>query len=175
MTAPTVAYRDVRAADLALHLGLPPQPAVARRALALGPWTVELRILSASHQVLVGRGGVVPCSETIACPADGATVAGPLPRRRRHRLAVGTHELTTAVDTLEARALERRVAAVVDALRDDPAGLWVAFPGHDHAITALHAEAGAHGTIAWRSWHSYPQTGELVRTASRVTPAVDQP
>jgi hypothetical protein len=38
-----------------------------------------------------------------------------------------------------------------------------------HAITALTVDVLANGLLAWRTWHAYPQAGELVTTRSRLT------
>ena len=46
-------YRDTRAEDLCWSLTLPVQPALAVRTVRLGPFVLELRLLGASHQVLV--------------------------------------------------------------------------------------------------------------------------
>jgi hypothetical protein len=48
------------------------------------------------------------------------------------------------------------------------------FPGDPHAVTALALDlsgdgAGA-GPITWRTWHTYPQTGEIVATTTSYRP-----
>jgi hypothetical protein len=42
------------------------------------------------------------------------------------------------------------------------------FPGGPLAITALLIQDLAGTTTGWLTWHAYPQTGELVETASVV-------
>ncbi len=165
-----VAYRDVRAADLALRLGLPTQPALAVRTLALGGWSVVLRILAASHQVFVSRNSEVVCSETVACPDDSATHPEPLPRRCSRRLATASYELSSAVERTEPPAFGRRVDDLLDGLGDHPHALCATYPGDDHAATALRAQLDPHGSASWSSWHCYPQTSEVVVTESRLAP-----
>ena len=64
-----VPYRDTRAQDLCWSLNLPVQPALAVRSVRLGGLILELRLLGASHQVLVwAQDGTEPlCVETVAC------------------------------------------------------------------------------------------------------------
>ncbi len=55
-------FADSRAADLSLAYGLRPLPALGTHSVTLGGLTVELRVLGASHQVVLGD-----WSETVAC------------------------------------------------------------------------------------------------------------
>lgn len=68
LTTLNTSYTDTRAADLAWALGREPLPALATLDLELAGSRLQLRLLGASHQVLLeeerGR-----CSETVACIA----------------------------------------------------------------------------------------------------------
>ena len=52
----------------------------------------------------------------------------------------------------------------------DPLGLAAAFPGLPNAFTAVRWWSDG-GWLRWESWHSYPQTGEIVRTESALEPS----
>lgn len=68
LTTLNTSYTDTRAADLAWALGREPLPALATLDLELDGARLQLRLLGASHQVLLEeeRGS---CSETVACIA----------------------------------------------------------------------------------------------------------
>jgi hypothetical protein len=146
-------YADTTAADLTFALGLPVRPALS--VLDLPAAGLQLRLLGASHQaVLAGR-----CVETVAC----------LPGR--------PPSLPSAVDdpaagyrfAAEVRRLDRAaLAALRESLADDPFALIGVFPGSPDAVTGLRADVGPGGITGWRTWHAYPQTGELVVTRTEV-------
>ncbi|MGK5558638.1 DUF2617 family protein, partial [Actinomadura kijaniata] len=73
-------YADTRADALSFALGLAPLDALAVRTVERSGHAVELRLLGASHQVIVGA-----FSETVACLDDPA--ARPLPGRARDAVA----------------------------------------------------------------------------------------
>jgi hypothetical protein len=147
-------YADTTAGDLCFALGLPEQPAL--HVLDLPPVGLRLRLLGASHQVvLAGR-----CIETVAClpgrpPSLPASVQD------------GAYRFAAAVYRLDRAAMSRAVARLRDRLAGDPYALVGVFPGDRDAVTALRARAGA-GRTRWRTWHAYPQTGELVATRTEV-------
>ena len=122
---------------------------------------VELRVLGCSHQALVG----VPdrrLSEVVACrPAGG----GGLPERLHRATPQGRYTFASSVLRLRARELERRARRVVTTVEDDPRGLAASFPGLPNAFTAVRWWPDG-GSLRWETWHSYPQTGEMVRTQS---------
>lgn len=72
LTTLTTAYTDTRAADLAWALGREPLPALACLDVELTDAKLQLRLLGASHQVLLEeeRGS---CSETVACIPGSST------------------------------------------------------------------------------------------------------
>ncbi|WBB73558.1 DUF2617 family protein [Micromonospora sp. WMMD1128] len=153
-------YVDSRAADLSLSLGGPELPALAVRDLDLpGGRPLRLRLLGASHQVVAGA-----LTETVAC----------LPGRRPH-LPDALHDATTGyrftatVLRPTGDGLRARVAALRAELADDPHALVGVFPGDEDAVTALAVRPDPpDGAVAWRTWHAYPQTNELVLTETVV-------
>lgn len=155
-------FADSRAADLSLAYGLAPLPALGTHRVELPGITLELRVLSASHQVIVGGG-----SETVACLPDRAAA---LPTREETvanglRFQFAAHTLR-----LDEIALADRVAGIVHECETDEHALVGEFPGSPMAVTVLRAW-GESGSAAWRTWHAYPQAGELVETRSIVRPA----
>ncbi|MEU1836315.1 DUF2617 family protein [Micromonospora chersina] len=153
-------YVDTRAADLSLALGGPERPALHVREVTLpGGLRLRLRLLGASHQVICGD-----LTETVAC----------LPGRPPH-LPDALHDetagyrFTAMVLRPAGDGLRTRVAALRADLADDPYALVGVFPGDEDAITALAVRpAPPAGSVAWRTWHAYPQTNELVLTETVV-------
>ena len=166
-----VAFRDARAADLGLHLGLPPQDALAALTVDGNGWTAELRILGASHQVLIKQAGRIVWSETVACHlADGGDCLSPLPRRHRPGSASSNYEFRSRVVRLAPAGFRRSVEDLLHRLAGDAHALCATFPGDELGATALrlHPADGRGGSpMSWRTWHTYPRTGEVVTTASR--------
>ncbi|MGC5410348.1 DUF2617 family protein, partial [Streptomyces sp. DT225] len=72
LTTLHTAYSDTRAADLAWALGREPLPALAVLDLELAGATLQLRLLGASHQVLLEE-EQGSCSETVACMPGSST------------------------------------------------------------------------------------------------------
>ncbi len=152
-------FADSRAADLSLAYGLRPLPALGTHRVTLGGMTLELRVLGASHQVLLGD-----WSETVACLPDRP---GALPAREER--TVGDH-----VVRFEARCdrpvdFASTVSRIVADCAADPHSLVAEFPGSPLAVTALSARE-IEGGVHWQTWHAYPQAGELVWTSSVVSP-----
>ncbi|MEU4476803.1 DUF2617 family protein [Micromonospora sp. NPDC023966] len=153
-------YVDTRAADLSLALGGPERPALHVRELTLpGGLRLGLRLLGASHQVVCGD-----LTETVAC----------LPGRPPH-LPDALHDetagyrFTATVLRPAGDGLRTRVAALRADLADDPYALVGVFPGDEDAVTALAFRPDPpDGSVAWRTWHAYPQTNELVLTETVV-------
>lgn len=168
-------YADTTAADLSFALGLPEQPALHVLDLTgagVGDVALRLRLLGASHQVVLGVGDreVV---ETVACLPGRPADLPPLVREQ----AIG-YRFTARVRRLDADAMSERVGRLRRELSDDPYALVGVFPGSPDAVTALQAwpgrPAGTTGpgaagrVVGWRTWHAYPQTGELVETETEV-------
>ena len=152
-----VPYRDTAAADLLVAVradGAAPAGLSAVTARS-GPFALELRVLGASHAVVVDGGRL---SEVVACGAPaGAPLASGVRRAGGLTHAIGA----------EVVPLRREHAEAVRVLAGDPAAIVAAFPGAPDALTAL--QALPHG--GWRSWHLYPVTGEAVLTTTTLTPA----
>lgn len=162
------AFSDVSATDLRLRLDLPAQDALVSRTVADGGRTLDLRILGASHQVLLREGGSVLCTETVACPRDGRTDDRGLPSRLAQDRDGIRHRFRSATLHLGPDALRSRVSALLDVLASDPTAVCGVFPGDPLAVTGVRARFRSPAVASWRTWHSYPQTGELVVTCTRV-------
>lgn len=163
LTTLKTAYSDTRPGDLSWALGREPLPALATLDLELTGAQIQLRLLGASHQVLVHESGAV-CSETVACmPGSSA----PLPTGVSKRLAIWDYEFATRVETLSTGSFARRAQELLALVADHPHGLAGNFPGSPHAFTALLAQR-SRGQVSWRTWHSYPQEGRLVATRTRI-------
>ena len=159
-----VAFRDARAADLRLHLGLPSQPALATRPVGGDGWAADLRILGASHQVLVTRGGKTIRSETVACHLSGEGIAlDAIP------IEGPAYEFHATVVRLSPVAFRHHVEDLILEHAGDPQALCAGFPGEELGVTALRIDplAGQAGSwLSWRTWHTYPRTGDVVATSS---------
>ncbi|HEY5835491.1 DUF2617 family protein [Streptomyces sp.] len=172
LTTLNTAYTDTRAGDLAWCLGKEALPALAVLDLEVGDALglrakVELRLLGASHQVLVdaGRGD---CSETVAClPGSQA----PLPFGVARRVGVWDYEFAARTETLSQASFAGRAQELLALVADHPRCLAGTFPGDPHAFTAMLVQC-AEGSVRWRTWHAYPQEGRLVTTRTRLTAPV---
>ncbi|MET9515112.1 DUF2617 family protein [Streptomyces sp. NPDC002994] len=163
LTTLKTAYTDTRAADLAWALGREPLPALAVLDLQLGAAVLQLRLLGASHQVLLEE-DEGSCSETVACMPGSST---PLPLGVAKRLGHWEYEFAARVETLTQGQFAGRAQELLALVADHPNGLAGTFPGSPHAFTAMLAQR-YEGQVRWRTWHAYPQEGQLVVTRSRV-------
>ncbi|MFF9346952.1 DUF2617 family protein [Streptomyces sp. NPDC014734] len=163
LTTLQTAYSDTRAADLAWALGREPLPALAVLDLDLAGARLQMRLLGASHQVLLeeNRG---TCSETVACIPGSST---PLPLGVAKRLGEWEYEFAARVETLSTGSFAGRAQELLALVADHPHGLAGTFPGSPHAFTAMLARR-TEGQVQWRTWHAYPQEGQLVVTRTRV-------
>ncbi|MFW6724662.1 DUF2617 family protein [Streptomyces sp. MAR4 CNY-716] len=170
LTTLKTSYTDTRAQDLAWRLGMDPMPALAVLDLRLGSAEVQLRLLGASHQVLL-RDGDSACSETVACLPGSQT---PLPLGVAKQVAGWEYEFAARVETLPRGAFESRAQELLALVADHPRGLAGTFPGSPHAFTALlvHRQGDV---VGWRTWHSYPQEGRLVATRTTMAARVAEP
>ncbi len=184
LTTLQTAYTDTRAGDLAWSLGTEPLPALAvvdlDLDLRLPPAPdgtrpdraqVQMRLLGASHQILLRAGGA-ECSETVACLPGRRT---PLPLGVAERVGDWDYEFAARVETLPPTAFASRAQELLALVADHPDGLAGRFPGDPNAFTALlvhrgpAGDEGGPGQVVWRTWHAYPQEGRLVATRSRVS------
>ncbi|MGW1775604.1 DUF2617 family protein [Streptomyces sp. NPDC002104] len=163
LTTLQTTYTDTRAADLAWALGRERLPALAVLNLELGDAKVELRLLGASHQVLLEEGDVL-CSETVACMPGSST---PLPLGVAKRVGDWEYEFAARVENLSRGSFAGRAQELLALVADHPNGLAGTFPGSPHAFTAMLAQR-YEGQVRWRTWHAYPQEGQLVATRTRV-------
>jgi hypothetical protein len=161
-------FVDTSADDLVWTLDHPPVVPLATRTVRVPGARVELRVLGASHQVTVtpdparGAGVLV---ETVAClPGLPGGLPGSI-----ERPDLGRYRFDSLVESLSRNELALRVERLHHEVADSPGGLLVAFPGDPLAVTALHLTPDRGGPLRWRTWHAYPQSGELVATTSNVT------
>ncbi|WP_150238559.1 DUF2617 family protein [Nocardiopsis quinghaiensis] len=159
-------FVDTSAADLVWTLDHPLVAPLATRAVRARGTRVELRVLGASHQVVVTpeRTGA-PLVETVACLPG---LPGGLPGNVE-RPDLDWYRFDSLVESLSRNELALRVERLHHEVADSPGGLLVAFPGDPLAVTALHLAPDRGGPLRWRTWHAYPQSGELVTTTSTVT------
>lgn len=139
--------------------GLAPVKPLAKKPVACGPVTVELCVLGASHQVLVGD-----FSETVACGLAGGE---PVPAQS----LAGPYAFRSKRECFGEAAYAATVNGLVEQLRGDRSAIVAGFPGSELAVTALRAEFAEDAdssAVRWTTWHAYPQTGELVTTESRL-------
>ena len=163
-----VGYCDTRAEDLGWSLDLEPQPALATRELDRDGFRIELRLLGASHQVVirtedqtVDRTSSIPvvCLETLAClpgrthpvPTETVVPLGPW------RYTFGSHYRRP--DPAE---FARLLAGIE---RESASGILGRYPGEPGAVTAI-ALRGDGPVLCWSTWHTYPQQGVIVTTHS---------
>lgn len=163
LTTLNTSYTDTRAADLAWALGREPLPALATLDLELGGAKLQLRLLGASHQVLLDE-DQGSCSETVACIPGSST---PLPLGVAKRLGDWEYEFAARVEVLSPGQFAGRAQELLALVSEHPHGLAGVFPGSPHAFTALLAHRHE-GQVHWRTWHAYPQDGQLVATRTRV-------
>jgi hypothetical protein len=163
LTTLNTPYTDTRASDLAWALGREPLPALATLELELSDVKMELRLLGASHQVLLEdeRGS---CSETVACIPGSST---PLPLGVAKRVGDWEYEFAARVEKLSPGSFTGRAQELLALVSDHPHGLAGVFPGSPNAFTALLAQRHE-DHVHWRTWHAYPQDGQLVVTRTRV-------
>lgn len=170
LTNLNTAYTDTSAADLAWALGCEPLPALATLDLQLCGAKLQLRLLGASHQVLLEEPNGT-CSETVACIPGSST---PLPLGVAERVGEWEYEFAARVETLSHGSFAGRAQELLALVSDHPHGLAGVFPGNPHAFTALLAQHHE-GQVHWRTWHAYPQDGQLVATRTRVGVRVAAP
>ncbi|MFT3899454.1 MAG: DUF2617 family protein [Gordonia sp. (in: high G+C Gram-positive bacteria)] len=151
-------FVDTRAADLTLSLDTAAQPALATRTAHLGGFDVDLCLLGASHQVIVDAGGA-PLRETLAC-LPGAEPFLPA------RWARDDYTFRADVARLEPEAMRILVARLGEQVEASAAGLIGAYAGDPLAVTAVRAATDRAGSLRWETWHTYPQSGEVVYTTS---------
>ena len=161
-------FVDSRAADLSLVFGLARLPALGTHRVELPGVSVELRVLGASHQVVLDLDGL-EWSETVACLPDRA---GALPTREESRAGHMVSRFAARCVRLAPAELAARTGVLRRHCEAHPHALVGTFPGSPLAVTAMVVDAAVDPAVpvgppvGWWSWHAYPQTGELVTTRS---------
>ncbi|MEO3751535.1 DUF2617 family protein [Streptomyces sp. B6B3] len=163
LTTIQTSFIDTRANDLAWALGREPLPSLATLDLQLTETTVQLRVLGASHQVLL-ESSAGSCSETVACMPGSNT---PLPLGVSKRLGNFEYEFAARVESLSAGSFAGRAQELLALVAEHPHGLAGVFPGDPNAFTALLAQRQG-PQVHWRTWHAYPQERRLVATRTRL-------
>ncbi|MEU0341109.1 DUF2617 family protein [Streptomyces bobili] len=156
-------YLDTDADQLCFSLDLDERPALAEHATTVGGLDVRLRLLGASHQVFAG-----PVRETVACLLG--SVKG-LPGTFTRQLPGWSYEFTADTRRLDPASFSDEVAGIRRDVAANPDSLCGIFPGSPDALTAVVVEAadGPHGGgLFWRTWHTYPQHGQIVSTYTRL-------
>ncbi|MEO9326563.1 DUF2617 family protein [Gordonia aurantiaca] len=164
VTALSVMYADTSAARLGFSLDAPLQDPLAVRDAEIDGITVSVRLLGTSHQVVVDD-GVSRICETVAClPEVTSAVPESFQQTGYHFTSrveqVAPDRFAPLVEQLTELVTEQSAAGF-------PCVLGV-FPGDPHAVTAIVTEALPE-EISWRTWHTYPNAGEVVVTASHLT------
>ncbi|MFG2330057.1 DUF2617 family protein [Streptomyces sp. NPDC048604] len=163
LTTLKTTYTDTCAADLAWALGREPLPALAVLDLELTGVKLQLRLLGASHQVLL-EDEQGDCSETVACMPGSST---PLPLGVSKRVGDWEYEFAARVENLSRGSFAGRAQELLALVADHPHGLAGMFPGSPYAFTAMLAQKHE-GQVRWRTWHAYPEEGQLVVTRTRI-------
>lgn len=91
----------------------------------------------------------------------------PLPLGVAKRVGDWEYEFAARVEVLTPGSFAGRAQELIALVSDHPHGLAGVFPGSPHAFTALLAQR-REGQVHWRTWHAYPQDGQLVATRTRV-------
>lgn len=163
LTTLNTSYTDTRAADLAWALGREPLPALATLDLELSDAKMQLRLLGASHQVLLEEEQGC-CSETVACIPGSSTRSRWASPNASAPGSTSSRPASRCSRPASSRAVPRNSWPSSPSIRTASCGV---FPGSPHAFTALLAHRGE-GQVHWRTWHAYPQDGQLVATRTRV-------
>ncbi|MCZ9354726.1 DUF2617 family protein [Streptomyces mutabilis] len=152
-------YLDTAADQLCFSLDLTERPSLAEREVLVGGMSVRMRLLGASHQVFVG-----PVRETVAC-LPGADRG--LPARLTRQQGDWTYDFSATTARLDPREFSAQVAGILGRAAEAEHSLCGVFPGSPEAVTAVVVEASEKACrtrLSWRTWHTYPQDGQIVST-----------
>jgi hypothetical protein len=163
-------FADTSAAELTFALTRPRLPAVSSAVVPLASDVrLELNVLGCSHQVIVIDGDRDVLVETLAC-LPGTPPSLPESARRRDDCTAGAgHSFRSRVDRVDPAGFRRSVEHIIDEAQAHTSHCIAQFPGHPAAVTALVLEDPSAEALCWRTWHCYPQHGEIVRTETRVS------
>jgi hypothetical protein len=154
-----VTYSDARAGTLSFTLDQPPIDALVTLPLRVGGVEVELCLLGSSHQVIAG-----PVTETVATLPGSP---GPLPYNLGRDIGGWSYRFTADVYRRATADFQSATAFLRKYLADRDDTLAGAYPGMPDAITGIMLRPVKRG-LDWRTWHTYPQTREIVVTRSRM-------
>ncbi len=154
-------FRDAAAGDLRWHLGAPLEAPLATLAVVFGEVTLELRVLAASHSVLLQAGGTEVCEVVGVLPGE---TGRELPRVERRELPGALYTIDSVVQPYDVAAVDR----LINDVADSPYGIVAEPSGEPGGVTAITAGTSVLRTVWWRTWHAYPKAGQTVVTTSRV-------
>jgi hypothetical protein len=157
-----VPFLEVAPDRLTLSLGEPARQALSTATFSQGDLSVDLRILSASHQVLVARCDTELLSETVAC---GDEASPELPRQMG---ATEPFRFASMTSILKPAQFQDEVEALLQDVMVAPMALCGRFPGVPLSVTAVVLTALGSEYVAWRTWHTYPQCSTIVATHSEL-------
>lgn len=159
LTTLQVPYVDTSAGELVWTLDHPQVPALATRSVPLPGGDVELRVLGASHQVVLRHAGAL-LIETVACLPG---VEPHLPETAVRPANGRTYRFESRVADVTAGELRHQASE----LRRDGDVFLAAFPAEPDAVTALRLDGDTSG-VRWRTWHMYPRNKQIVHTSTEV-------
>lgn len=158
-----VAFSDTRAGQLGFSLTAAQREPLAAADHTIGALTFSIRLLGASHQIVITDDAHELC-ETVACLPDITTA---LPDSFQADGYVFSSRVIECSSDAMADLLEQIESEVEGHARAGLPALLGRFPGNDLAVTAVTADIDDDALI-WRTWHTYPQAGEVVVTSSRI-------
>ena len=158
-----VAFSDTRAGQLGFSLTAAQREPLAAADHTIGALTFSIRLLGASHQIVITDDAHELC-ETVACLPDITTA---LPDSFQADGYVFSSRVIECNSDAMADLLEQIESEVEGHARAGLPALLGRFPGNELAVTAVTADTDDDALI-WRTWHTYPQAGEVVVTSSRI-------
>lgn len=158
-----VAYADTSASQLGFSLSAPLQEPLAQEDREIDGITVSVRLLGASHQVLV-EDGVQRICETVACLPE---VTSALPESFQESGYYFSSRVEHVNPDQLAALVEQLSVRVTEQLATGHPCVMGRFPGEPHAVTAIVSES-TDDSISWHTWHTYPKAAEVVITSSRI-------
>lgn len=159
LTTLDVPYVDTSAGELVWTLDHPQVRPLTAHRVSLPGGDVELRVLGASHQVIL-RQDAAMLIETVACLPG---VEPYLPETADRPTHGRTYTFESRVVDVTVRELRQQVSELH---RDDDVFL-AAFPAERDAVTALRLDDDPRA-VRWHSWHVYPRSKQIVRTTTEV-------
>lgn len=158
-----VAFSDTRAGQLGFSLTAAQREPLAAADHTIGALTFSIRLLGASHQIVITDDAHEMC-ETVACLPDITTA---LPDSFQADGYLFSSRVIECSSDAMADLLEQIESEVEGHARAGLPALLGRFPGNELAVTAVTADIDDDALI-WRTWHTYPQAGEVVVTSSRI-------